>query len=79
MAHRQTEVFRANLALLCAEHGSIQHLADSAKLSRVYLSRIINGHAVPTLDIAARIADACGKSLAEMLQKKSGKKFAVAG
>lgn len=79
MAHRQTEVFVANLAGICAEHGKVQEVADAAKLSRVYVSRIINGHAIPTLDVAARIAEALGKTLAEMLQKKSGRKLAQAG
>lgn len=79
MAHKQTETFVANLASVCAEHGKVQEVADAANLSRVYVSRIINGHAIPTLDVAARIAEALGKSLAEMLQKKSSRKFAQAG
>lgn len=78
MAQIETEIFRKTLADLCAEHGRIQEIADEAKLSRVFLSRIINGHAVPTLDVAARIAKAAKMPLSDML-KKSRKKFAVAG
>jgi plasmid maintenance system antidote protein VapI len=79
MAHRQTEVFRANLAAICAVHGRIQEVADAAGLSRVHVSKIINGHSVPTIDVAARLAEAAGFSLSEMLAKKSGKKLAAAG
>jgi transcriptional regulator with XRE-family HTH domain len=78
MAQVETEIFRQTLAGLCAEHGRIQEIADAAKLSRVFLSRIINGHAVPTLDVAARIAKAAKMPLPEML-KKSRKKLAAAG
>lgn len=78
MPHWQTEVFRENLATYCEEHGTIQELADAARLSRVYLSRIINGHATPTLDVAARIAEAMKTPLSALL-KKSGKKFAKVG
>ncbi len=79
MAHRQTEVFVANLASLCAEHGKVQQVADHADLSRVYVSKIIHGRAIPTLDVAARIAEALGFSLADMLGKKSLRKLAQAG
>ena len=79
MAHAQSEVFRDNLEKLCAEHGRIQEVADAAGLSRPYLSKIINGHSVPTLDVAARIAEAAGFSLAELLRKKSARKLAAAG
>jgi thiol-disulfide isomerase/thioredoxin/transcriptional regulator with XRE-family HTH domain len=56
MLHEQTVNFRENLAALCAGYGQVQRLADEAKLSRVYLSRLIHGHCVPSLDVAARIA-----------------------
>ena len=78
MAQVQTERFRKNVGVLCAEHGRIQEIAEKAGLSRVYLSRVINGHAVPTIDVAARIADALGAPLGELLEKSS-KKFAAAG
>lgn len=78
MAHKQTEVFRENVAELCAEHGRIAEIAERAGISRVYLSRIINGHATPTLDIAAQIAEAVKIPLPALL-KKSGKKLAIAG
>lgn len=78
MAHPDTEIFRENVAELCAEHGQIEETANRAGISRVYLSRIINGHATPTLDIAAKIAEALKKPLPALL-KKSGKKLAIAG
>lgn len=77
MAHKQTETFRANLGSLCAEHGRVQEIADKAGLSRIHLSRIIHGHCVPTLDVAAKIADAVGVPLAGLL-KKSSKKMTMA-
>lgn len=69
MAHKQTETFRANLGELCAEHGQIQELATRAGLSRIHLSRIIHGHSVPTLDVAAKIADAAGFTLDRLLKR----------
>jgi len=78
MAHANTEFFRRNLAALCAEHGSVQALADKAGLTRVYLSRIIHGRSVPTIDVAARIADALEVPLSSLLEKSS-RKFAAAG
>lgn len=77
MPHWQTEVFRVNLSAICAEHGKIQEIADAAGLSRVFVSRIVHGHSVPTIDVAARIAEAAGFQLSDLL-KKSRKKLAVA-
>jgi transcriptional regulator with XRE-family HTH domain len=67
MARREVTCFRNNVATLCAEHGRIQEVADKAKISRVHLSRIINGHATPTIEIALQIADALGFSLTDLL------------
>lgn len=78
MAHLQTEVFRANIGSLCAEHGRVQEVADKAGLSRIHLSRIIHGHCVPTLDVAAKIADAVGIPLDRLLKKSSKKSMATA-
>lgn len=77
MAQAQTERFRRNLEFLCAEHGQVQAIADKAGVSRVYVSRIIHGRSVPSIDIAARIADAVGIPLADLLEKSS-KKLLVA-
>lgn len=76
MARREVTCFRNNVATLCAEHGRIQEVADQAKISRVYLSRIINGHATPTIEIALQISDALGYSLADLLSAHPKKYFA---
>lgn len=67
MARREVVLFRKNVATLCAEHGRIQEVADRAKISRVYLSRIVNGHATPTIEIALQISDALGYPLSDLL------------
>jgi DNA-binding phage protein len=83
MAHDDTKAFVANLKIVCAERGSIQRVAAGAEMSRVWLSKILNGHVIPTLDDAIKISEAAGLSLSEMLKspeafvKKHGKKFAV--
>jgi putative transcriptional regulator len=71
MPHPKADNFRRNLAIACSEHGRIQNVADDAGVSRVYLSRIIHGKSVPTLEVAARIADALGIPLSDLLEKKS--------
>lgn len=83
MAQAETKHFSKNLAVVCAEHGSIQDIADKSKLSRVYVSKLIHGKAVPSLEVASRIAEAAGLTLKQMLEtpetfaRKHGKKFAV--
>ena len=67
MAHRQTVRFRKNLETICSEHGTIQSIADKAGISRPYVSNIIHGKVVPSLDNAAKIAEAVGISLTDML------------
>jgi DNA-binding phage protein len=79
IAQRQSDIFAANLKSSCSERGDITRLADSANLSRVFVSKIINRRAVPTLDVAARIAHSLGFSLAEMLAKKTSRKYTQAG
>jgi transcriptional regulator with XRE-family HTH domain len=81
MAAAEVDRFRQNLKVVCGEHGSIQEIAEAAEIHRVYLSRILKGDQVPSLEIAARIAEAAGLSLQDMLAdptrfaKKHGKKF----
>ena len=77
MPQQETERFRKNLAAACAEKG-VQKIADDAEVHRVFVSRIINGHQVPSLDIAAKLAKAAGFSLGEMTEKSS-RKLAHAG
>lgn len=72
---REVVTFRNNVALLCAKHGRIQSVADAAKISRVYLSRIAHGKATPTIEIALHIADALGYSLADLMSSHPKKFF----
>lgn len=67
MPHKQTDYFRQNLGTICAEHGEIQRLADRAGMTRAYISNIIRGKATPSLEFAARIADAANVSLQDLL------------
>lgn len=76
MARREVVLFRKNVGILCEEHGRIQGVADQANISRVYLSKIINGHSTPTIEIALQIADALGYSLADLMSPHPKKFFA---
>ncbi|MBW3599431.1 MAG: helix-turn-helix domain-containing protein [Planctomycetes bacterium] len=84
MASADTKRFVANLRLVCSERGSIQEIAERADVARGYLSRVLHGKQVPSLDVASQIAEAAGLSLSEMVKepaifsKKHGKKFAAA-
>lgn len=75
MAERETIVFRANVAAICEEHGAVQAVATKAKITRVYLSKIIHGHATPSLDIAAKISEAVGIPLARMISRPLAKRI----
>ncbi len=76
----ETLNFRKNLGSLCAEYGAVQRIATQAGISRVFLSRIIHGHATPTIEVAASIARAAGLSLSDLIgpPEKLSKKFAHA-
>lgn len=50
-----------------ATKASKRQLATDAKISRSHLDKIISGDCVPTLEVADRIADACGIPLENML------------
>lgn len=67
MAKPQVENFRHNVGVLCAAHGEIQRVADRSGITRVYLSKIIHGHATPSLDIALAIAEGLDFALAELM------------
>ncbi|MDE2102412.1 MAG: helix-turn-helix domain-containing protein [Patescibacteria group bacterium] len=68
MAARETENFRRNVLSLCTEHGAIQRIADDAKITRPYLSKMLHGRATPSMDVAAAIAKALAIPLSELLQ-----------
>lgn len=70
MARQELRNFRANLALLCSEHGMVQEIAQKAKVSRVHLSRVIHGKTTPTIDIALRLADALDVPLSDLLESE---------
>ena len=67
LPRRDTTNFRLNLAVLCAEHGEIQNVSKRANITRPYLSKIIHGHATPTIDVASRVAYALGIALSDLL------------
>lgn len=67
LAHRQTERFRKNLGTVCREHGAIQKIADDAGMTRAYVSNIIHGKVSPSLENSAKIADAIGLTLTDLL------------
>jgi transcriptional regulator with XRE-family HTH domain len=66
LQHADTANFRKNIASACRS-GSIQAVADKAEITRVHLSRIIHGHATPSIDVAARLAQAVDIPLAGLL------------
>lgn len=49
---------------------TMQELADSARVSKSTISMIEQGNTRPTIDVAARIANALGKPLSEMLHPR---------
>ena len=67
-------IFSNNLKRCLQTKGmSVSDLADIAQVRRSYLSRLLHGHHSPSLDIAEKIATACGLPLYEMLTPKSEK------
>jgi len=71
MALTAVAAFRERLAPIC--RGRQGEVAERAGISRVYLNRVLNGGAVPSLEIAERIADAAGFSLSEVLSSNGDK------
>jgi len=72
-ARIEIDNLRDNLVRLCAERGEVQRIAGVAKITRVYLSRIIHGHAEPSYVVALKLADAVGMTLAELSTKPQKK------
>ena len=66
MAHVKTKNFQRNVAQLCTRHGMVTTTAETADITREYLSMIIHGKSVPTLDVAIAIAEALDTSLADL-------------
>lgn len=64
MASVETRQFRTNLRPLV--DGRIESVAAAAGISRVYLSKILNGHCTPSLDVASDLARAVGVSLGSL-------------
>lgn len=70
MATAETRRFRAVLAFHCANHGEVQRIADRAGITRPYLSKVLHGKAVPSIEIASKIATALDITLADMVAEK---------
>ena len=67
MATSDVDNFRMNLRPLCA--GKQAKIAEQAGISPVYLSRILNGHNSPTIDVACDLARAVGQPIGSLLSK----------
>jgi transcriptional regulator with XRE-family HTH domain len=66
MPRAEIEAFRSNVAARCAGHGEKVRLAESAGISAVFLSKIINGHSEPSYETALKIAEALKVPLWEL-------------
>jgi transcriptional regulator with XRE-family HTH domain len=66
MPRKEIERFRENVAARCTGHGDKVRLAEEAKISAVFLSKIINGHSEPSYETALKIAEALGVPLSEL-------------
>ena len=69
MAQAETVQFRDNLRRLSSTRGGMIRLAATTKVTRVFLSQIIHGHANPSLDTAAKIATNLGVTLDDLVSK----------
>ena len=56
MTPPDSDFFRTNLRPLV--NGNQEKIAQSAGISRKHLSKILNGHVNPSLDVACRLAQA---------------------
>lgn len=68
MSREKTENFRLNVKALCSVHGQVKQTAEHAAITREYLSMIIHGKAVPTLDVAIGIAEALDMPLGDLVE-----------
>lgn len=67
-------IFSNNVARVLREKGlTVSELAADCGMRRSYLSRLLHGHHSPSLDVAEKIATACGVPLYEMLRPKAEK------
>lgn len=71
---KSMEIFRANLREKC--RGRQAEVADDADITLTALSRILKGHAVPSLVTAMNLCEALKVDLVEMMREK---KFSRAG
>lgn len=67
MPTERTERFRLNLASMCDEYGRSSEIAEAAGVSRTHLWRVANGKAVPSLELAMRIAEALHLPINDLL------------
>lgn len=67
-------IFSNNLKRLLRDKGlTVSELAADCDIRRSYLSRLLHGHHSPSLDVAEKIANACGVPLYEMLTPRAEK------
>lgn len=76
MAQSAVESFAKNLTELTKPYGSVSRLAEYMGWSRVYMSRVIHGHASVSMEDAEKIAHHLGFDLSDLLQPP--KKFLAA-
>jgi len=69
MAHKNIDYFRANLGRMCAGYGNVSRTAKAAGITREYLSTVIHGDAIPSLEVACQIADALQVPLEELFRR----------
>ena len=67
MATPESDRFRENLRPLV--DGNQERVAEAAGISRKHLSFILNGHAIPSLDVAGKLARAVGSSLPALVSE----------
>jgi len=67
MASPESDRFRENLRPLVV--GNQGRVAQAAGISRKHLSHILNGHAIPSIDVAGKLAKAAGSSLAGLVSE----------
>jgi transcriptional regulator with XRE-family HTH domain len=66
-----TEMFRDRLRAAMVRTGVTQReLARRAETAQPFVNRVLQGRQTPSLDVADRLADAVGVTLAELLDQK---------
>ena len=64
----QLENWRRNLDAISQPHGATNEISEAAKISRTYLPDLKSGRKKPSLEVALKIQEATGFTIADMLQ-----------